>query len=133
MKALLIFLGVFTFVTQAHCALNDEVNDFLPKSVPLKIENGSTKSISIEPIVEVSDILLEDSNILRGTTEKIQINSGETLELDPTAFATKWGLENVKIAGFTVAIDGLQKRYVAGDFKSSIRFNDINLREFFKK
>lgn len=123
MKALLVILGVFTFVTQAHCystySVDDaSADDFLSKNVPLKITNESTKEI----FIEFPKSTLE-TNLLLGTTNKtnkIQVKPGKTIEIDPVAF----GLGNGKITGFTFAIDDFQKRYVKSNFKAPLRFTD---------
>jgi len=128
MKALLVFLGIFTFVTQAYCRVNEEVSisESRTKSISLKIENGSTKKISIRSVVEVS-------NLLQGITDEIQIESGKTTMFDLSAFAAKWGLEKVKITGFTVSLkdDSLRELYVPSKLNSKVRITDLTLRKFF--
>jgi hypothetical protein len=115
-------------VTQAHCAVSEEIllSESRAKNVSLKIENGSTKKISIRPVVEVS-------NFLRGTTDEIQIESGKTIVFDPAAFAVKWGLGKVKITGFTVSLqdDSLEELYVPSKLNGKVRITDVNLRKFF--
>lgn len=127
MKALLVFLGVFAFVTQAHCYSVDGSleNDLPTKNVPLKAEDGSlrfknhsTKKISIEPVLKLS-----------GTAGKFQLDPGKMLEIDPAA----WGFGNVKIAGIAVTVEGQKTGYVEGNFENSIRFTDINLKQFVKQ
>lgn len=123
MKALLIFLGVFTFVTQAHSdsLVKDDLKDLSVKRIPLKIVNESNRNLCVTPVLEGSDLLAR-------MTTNIQIKPGNTIEIDPATL----GFENLKIAGFTVSIDGIQERYVPGAFKSSVRFTDLNLKQFFK-